>query len=101
MRENKPVISAPGVSHKAAKSKAILTQKGQLEFYIAKKTGRKETKMPRKLREVSKCVGRVWVGLSLVGTDSRKSEKSSWGPAGNLDITFGCVQDHECWNRGI
>ena len=39
MRENKPVISAPGVSlsHKAAKSKAILTQKGQLKFYIAKK----------------------------------------------------------------
>jgi len=39
MRENKLVISAPGVSlsHKAAKSKAIPTQRGQLKFHIAKK----------------------------------------------------------------
>lgn len=39
MRENKLVISVPGVSlsHKAAKSKAIPIQKGQLQFHIAKK----------------------------------------------------------------
>lgn len=49
MRENKLVISAPTVSlsHKAGRSKAIPAQKGQLKFHIAKKTGRKETKMSK------------------------------------------------------
>lgn len=45
----------------------------------------------------------LWLSLghSPTSGDSGKSGENSWGPAGNLNITFVYVPDHECWNKGF
>lgn len=100
-----PRVSLP---HKAAKCKVTLTPEGQLESHTGgkklkikkKKTGRKETKIQKTSVKSANALAEFGSFTHQWG-DSGKSGENSWGPAGNLNITFVYVPDHECWNKGF